>query len=180
MLRGSHGHGSSAPPALATSSSAPTSNSTSTSALRTGLSGAVAGVVTGLIFYGLDSFKNKQQAGEKIRYSQLFRGALPLTLLISGPSYFVFFVVYQPLRDALSDPMGEGGAVLAASLVAAVPSSIVSVPADVLKKQLLLGGGSGGSGGSVEGSARGSSSHSRGSSGNRGPVTAVCAITGAA
>jgi len=111
-------------------------------AINTGVSATFAGIVTELLFYGLDSYKVVQQAGEKVKISKLYRGALPVALAGAGPSYLVFFGLYNPIRNVIDDRMGPGVesvSVLVASLVAGVPSSIVYVPADVLKKHVLLG-----------------------------------------
>lgn len=111
-------------------------------AVNTGLSATVAGILTEVIFYGLDSYKVVQQAGEKVKFSKLFRGALPIAISGAGPSYGVFFVMYNPLRNVINDRLGPGGesvSVLISSIVAGVPSSIVYVPADVVKKHVLLG-----------------------------------------
>ena len=111
-------------------------------AINTGISATFAGIATELLFYGLDSYKVVQQAGEKVKISKLFRGALPVALAGAGPSYLVFFGLYNPIRNVIDDRMGPGvesASVLVASIVAGIPSSIVYVPADVLKKHVLLG-----------------------------------------
>lgn len=100
----------------------------------------IAGIVSEVIFYGLDSYKVVKQMGEKVRFSQLFRGTIPLVVFGAGPSYTAFFICYNPLRNWLNSKVGAGNesiAVLASSIVAGIPSSIVFVPADVVKKQLL-------------------------------------------
>eukprot|EP00598_Pedospumella_elongata_P015897 CAMPEP_0184994202 /NCGR_PEP_ID=MMETSP1098-20130426/48365_1 /TAXON_ID=89044 /ORGANISM="Spumella elongata, Strain CCAP 955/1" /LENGTH=81 /DNA_ID=CAMNT_0027520209 /DNA_START=28 /DNA_END=270 /DNA_ORIENTATION=- len=63
-------------------------------AINTGISATFAGIATELLFYGLDSYKVVQQAGEKVKISKLFRGALPVALAGAGPSYLVFFGLY--------------------------------------------------------------------------------------
>lgn len=105
-----------------------------------GLCAGAAGVFTELIFYSLDSYKVVQQAGEKFKFSTLFRGALPIALLGSGPSFASFFLFYYPTKSVLEEYVGSstGIPVLAASLIGAVPSSLAWVPADVVKKRLLL------------------------------------------
>lgn len=113
------------------------------SPLRAGFSGAIAGIGTEVIFYGLDSYKVMKQAGEPLQMSRLFRGALPIAMLGSGPSFGVFFFGYGYLRDhsqQLLAPYNVPASipVLVASLISAVPSSLVAVPADVLKKRLIL------------------------------------------
>lgn len=111
-------------------------------AVNTGLSATFAGVMTEIIFYGLDSYKVVQQAGEKIKFSKLFRGSIPIALTGAAPSYGVFFVLYNPIRNVLNDQLGPGKesvSVLLSSIIAGIPSSVVYVPADVVKKQILLG-----------------------------------------
>lgn len=126
---------------------APTTSSTIFHALHAGLGGAFAGISTDLIFYGLDSYKVMKQAssapgqngGAKIKFSKLFQGVLPIAVIGSGPSFGVFFAGYGIMRDILQNSgVSDSMAVLASSLVNAVPSSIVAVPADVVKKQMLL------------------------------------------
>jgi hypothetical protein len=110
-------------------------------AVNTAASATAAGILTEIIFYGLDSYKVMKQMGEKVKLSRLFRGTVPLALFGSGPSYGAFFICYNPLRNHLSKAVGAGNesfSVLIASIIAGVPSSIVAVPADVIKKQLLL------------------------------------------
>jgi hypothetical protein len=48
----------------------------------------------------------------------------------------VFFALYTPLQDTMG---GGAGAVAAAALVATIPSTMVGVPADTVKKQLVVG-----------------------------------------
>ena len=120
-------------------------------AVYSGVSAGLAGVLTEVIFYGLDSYKVFSQAGGEVKMSRLFRGALPIALLGSGPSFGVFFLCYNPLRNFMSAKLGPGSgqesaSVLFASVVSCVPSSIVAVPADVVKKRMLLGTPSGSSG----------------------------------
>lgn len=110
-------------------------------ALHSGVSAGLAGIFTEIIFYGLDSYKVFSQAGGEVKISRLFRGAVPVALLGSGPSFGVFFLFYNPLRDFTLSKLGPGQesvSVLLASVVSCVPSSIVGVPADVIKKRLLL------------------------------------------
>jgi hypothetical protein len=109
-------------------------------AVNTALSATAVGIVVEFVFYGLDSYKVMKQMGEKVRVSQLFRGTLPLVVFGVAPSYTAFFICYNPLRNVLSNQFGAGNesaSVLISSIAAGVPSSIVLVPADVIKKQLL-------------------------------------------
>ena len=111
-------------------------------AINIGISSTIAGILTEIVFYGLDSYKVMQQAGKSAKFAQLFRGALPIAIAGSGPSTGVFFILYNPLRNSLNDRLGpgaEGASVLAASILAGLPSSLLDVPADVVKKHVLLG-----------------------------------------
>ena len=66
-------------------------------------SGAIAGVVSEVLFYGIDSYKVMLQASNSIRPTSsifnLFRGAVPIAIMGSGPSFGVFFLCYSPLHD---------------------------------------------------------------------------------
>jgi hypothetical protein len=63
-------------------------------------------------------------------------------LLGSAPTFGSFFALYQPIKSILLQPQALGGhqdvAVLLASLGAGVPSSLIGVPSDVLKKRIIL------------------------------------------
>ena len=115
----------------------------SNDAIVMGVSGALAGSMTEIIFYGLDSYKIAKQAGARVIPSTLFRGAIPIALLGSGPSFGVFFAFYSPLttyfKSHLFAGRNEEVAVLLSATLSAVPSSLVAVPADTLKKQVILG-----------------------------------------
>merc|ERR1711904_299731 len=76
--------------------------------------------------------------GQEIKLRRLTRGLLSLSLTGSAPSIAAFFVLYSPLKRAV-DGTGIYGGVLAASAIAAVPASLVAVPADVVKKHVVLG-----------------------------------------
>ena len=115
-------------------------------------SGVMAGVVTDAVFYGIDSYKIQAQAsGHKIKFHRLFRGLLGATITGSIPSYGVFFMLYQPMKETV-DRLGENAGaktspafnVMMASLGAAIPSSLVYVPCDVIRKRLVLGVGGAG------------------------------------
>lgn len=116
--------------------------SATSEAVNSGVSAALAGILTDVIFYGLDSYKVMLQAGGPVQVSKLFRGALPLAVMGSGPSFGAFFICYNPIRNILNERLGAGQesiSVLVASVISGVPSSIVAVPADVVKKYVLLG-----------------------------------------
>lgn len=80
-----------------------------TDALNAAASAMVADIISDFLFYGLDSYKTMQQAGKKIHYSRLFRGALPIAVSGSGPPSGLFFVLYNPLRNAINEQIGPGG-----------------------------------------------------------------------
>ena len=120
--------------------------------VKTACSGVIAGVLTDAVFYGIDSYKiQSQAAGHKIKFHRLFRGLLGSTFTGSIPSYGVFFMLYQPAKEAVEKSVGEAGIddspafnVMVASLMAAIPSSLVYVPCDVIRKRLVLGVGGAG------------------------------------
>ena len=94
------------------------------------------------IFYSIDSYKVMRQAGQRIEVNKLFRGTVPIAVLGSGLSFGAFFVCYTPICNVLRDALGsdnESAVVFVASCISAVPSSITGVPADVIKKRLVLG-----------------------------------------
>jgi len=109
--------------------------------------GSLAGVMTDSLFYAVDSYKVHAQAkahvdGRIMSFSRLFRGLVPSICLGAVPSYGAFFFFYQPLKTSIDEMQGQGAnqalSVIAASLAASVPSSLVYVPADVIKKRLVL------------------------------------------
>jgi hypothetical protein len=118
-----------------------------------GVAGGAAGALTELIFYSLDSAKVQMQAGKRVgNISSLFKGMAPTILAGSAPSFAAFFATFTPIKNALNARHrrnGDGSPnatfetlnVLAASSLAGIPSSLVSVPSDVVKKRLLLNGG---------------------------------------
>jgi hypothetical protein len=100
-----------------------------------------AGGIKDMVFYGVDSYKITRQAGQIIRPSLLFRGVLPIAFSGSGVAFGTYFVFYYPIRNTCMTALGPNNdmlSVLVASAVSAIPSSLVGVPADVLKKQLVL------------------------------------------
>jgi solute carrier family 25 S-adenosylmethionine transporter 26 len=111
-------------------------------ALAEATGGAVAGVVADTVLYAIDSAKVRAQskpvAGAGTGISILFRGLVPTILLGSVPVFGIFFFVYAPIRDTLREE-GCSQFLPIASTVCAVPATIVGVPADVLKKRLVLG-----------------------------------------
>lgn len=102
-------------------------------------SGALAGITADMVFYGLDSYKVMRQAGETLKMRRLFRGMVPVAVLGSGPSFAIFFGVYSFAKDTLERATGDSKtSVLLASILGGIPSSLVAVPADVLKKRIVL------------------------------------------
>eukprot|EP01038_Epipyxis_sp_PR26KG_P011300 gene11300-15160_t len=114
--------------------------------IQLAITGSVAGATTEFIFYSLDSYKIAQQAGQKqIKgVAGLLKGSLTLSILGSGTNYGVFFALYDPLRIYFEnhlpdDTTNKPNAVFLASGLSAIPSSLVSIPADVIKKNMVLG-----------------------------------------
>jgi len=110
-------------------------------ALFSGGCAIISAATKDAIFYGLDSYKVMKQAGQKTNVYSLFRGTVPIAVIGSGFSFGAFFVFYTPIRNTIKESIGpenDSLAVLIASSISAVPSSLVGVPADVIKKQLVL------------------------------------------
>ena len=106
------------------------------------IAGTSAGILTDSIFYALDSYKVQSQA-KIFNMSRLFRGLVPMLIMGSAPSYGAFFLLYQPTKNLCDELQGENDknqaiSVLSASILASIPSSLVFVPADVIKKRLML------------------------------------------
>ena len=114
---------------------------TVTDVLVNSLAGGLAGSMTELLIYSIDSYKIQKQSGEKLSLKRLYRGVLPIALCGSFPSLAVFFGVFTPLKKYVTKDESEinSTGIFMASIVAAVPSSMVGIPADVLKKRLVLG-----------------------------------------
>lgn len=110
-------------------------------ALIDGTCGALAGFCTDFLFYGVDSYKVLLQSGQKVRFSLLFKGVFPMVTLGSIPSYAAFWAFYAPLKCVGEEHLGvdSKSAIFFASIVSAVPSSLIFVPADTMKKQVILG-----------------------------------------
>lgn len=109
------------------------------SAFIDGLSGGLSGVITDVIFYSLDSLKVQSQAGEKLDIKRLFRGAIPIACCGSFPSFGLFFCLFHQCKQYFCESGYTTHGVLFSSLIAAVPASLVAVPADVMKKRIVLG-----------------------------------------
>lgn len=106
--------------------------------------GAVAGVIADSVLYGVDSAKIHQQQAATATTTRpraspmlLYRGLVPTVLLGSVPVFGVFFLLYAPMRDVLTDA-GHREWLPVASALCAVPATVVGVPADVLKKRIIL------------------------------------------
>jgi hypothetical protein len=111
-------------------------------ALAESAGGAAAGVVADTVLYAIDSAKVRAQStpasGAAGGFRILFRGLAPTILLGSVPVFGTFFLIYAPIRDTLQES-GDSRFLPIASAVCAVPATIIGVPADVLKKRLVLG-----------------------------------------
>lgn len=103
--------------------------------------GYIAGGGTDAVFYVLDSYKVQRQMGMKhLDWRSLSKGLVSLSLSGSAPSIATFFVIYTPLkRQIQASGWASQSGVLFASVCGAVPASLVAVPADVIKKQVVLG-----------------------------------------
>lgn len=112
--------------------------------LRECLSGGLAGALTEGIFYAIDSGKVMRQMGQRVEVARLLNGLGPMIMLGSAPSFAVFFGLYGPGKKYLEDDWGQVlspfAQVLVASVAASVPTSIIGVPADVLKKRMMVTG----------------------------------------
>ncbi len=105
--------------------------------------GAVAGVVADTVLYAIDSLKIRVQQKSAaplsmMNFSILFRGFVPTILLGSVPVFGSFFLFYAPIRVILQEN-GRDALLPIASAFCAIPATVIGVPADVLKKRLVLG-----------------------------------------
>jgi hypothetical protein len=111
-------------------------------ALAESAGGAAAGAIADCVLYAVDSAKVRSQsasaAGSKHGVSVLFRGLVPTIALGSVPVFGSFFFIYAPLRDILMEN-GYSKWLPLASVVCAIPATVIGVPADVIKKHLVLG-----------------------------------------
>lgn len=108
------------------------------------VAGFVAGGTTEFLFYGVDSYKTQRQAGAgggRSTFAGLFRGVGPVIALGSAPCLALFFYSYDTSSRLLRERgVDDASATLVASIVGAVPASLMGNPSDVLKKQLIVGG----------------------------------------
>jgi hypothetical protein len=105
--------------------------------------GGVAGVLADSVLYAIDSAKVRAQhksasALTPRNVSILFKGLVPTVMLGSLPVFGAFFLLYAPLKVMLQEH-GYSRLLPVASMVCAVPATVIGVPADVLKKRLVLG-----------------------------------------
>ncbi|CAJ1954665.1 unnamed protein product [Cylindrotheca closterium] len=113
------------------------------SALAEAAGGATAGVIADSTLYGIDSWKVRVQqsksTGGSIRDLRiLFRGLGPTVLLGSVPVFGGFFLIYAPTKTLLQHHQ-RPELIPLASAACAIPSTIIGVPADILKKRMVLG-----------------------------------------
>eukprot|EP00929_Paragymnodinium_shiwhaense_P004019 TRINITY_DN104729_c0_g1_i1.p1 TRINITY_DN104729_c0_g1~~TRINITY_DN104729_c0_g1_i1.p1 ORF type:complete len:337 (-),score=71.14 TRINITY_DN104729_c0_g1_i1:150-1127(-) len=149
---GEHSNGGSSHQSAKNSAGESTSGSSSSSSSLRRVAAAEAGAafvavaVSDFILYGIDSYKTLRQGGVQrtVNPQVLFRGAGPVVLLGSSPSLALFFGLWTPTRAYLS---GTGSlnpqdlsppAVVLGAVACALPASLVGVPADTLKKRLLV------------------------------------------
>ena len=113
-------------------------------ALTEATGGAAAGIVADTVLYAIDSLKIRAQHKSSAaivstgNFSILFRGFLPTILLGSVPVFGSFFLFYAPLRVTLQEK-GYDQLLPIASAFCAIPATVIGVPADVIKKRLVLG-----------------------------------------
>ena len=103
--------------------------------------GACAAVLADSVLYAVDSAKVRTQALKIAGASNwriLFRGMVPTIALGSVPVFGSFFFCFAPMKVKLQDYDCEA-LIPFASAICAVPATLVGVPADVLKKRLVLG-----------------------------------------
>jgi hypothetical protein len=117
---------------------------------QNGFAGASAGASSELIVYGLDSYKVMKQSGGAFQFSRIFRGMFASALTGAAPSFGLFFACYSPTKRAMEDMMmrysGDPEKIsiippIVASLAGGIPASLIAVPADVVKKEMILSSG---------------------------------------
>ena len=110
------------------------------SLLAEGCAGYGAGAATDAVFYLLDSYKVQKQMNHtrKLDIRQMSRGLISLSATGSAPSIATFFLLYAPFKNHMEGSGYTGTGVLLGAAIAAVPASFVAVPADVVKKQVLI------------------------------------------
>lgn len=90
------------------------------------------------MFYGADSYKAQLQSGQSVQARRMLRGLVSISLIGNGPSLAFFFATYDGLKR--QPWVGDSSfGVLLASMICAVPASLIAVPGDTLKKRVVLG-----------------------------------------
>lgn len=110
-------------------------------ALAESAGGATAGIVADSVLYAIDSAKVRAQSTQTATTNSpsiLFRGLVPTVLLGTVPVFGSFFFLYAPIREILKEKDYES-LIPVASAICAIPATVIGVPADVLKKRLVLG-----------------------------------------
>lgn len=112
-------------------------------ALAESAGGAAAGIVADSVLYAIDSAKvrsqNRAAASLSVgNVSILFRGLGTTVMLGSVPVFGSFFLFFAPIRVKLQEHDYDHLLPMASALCA-VPATVIGVPADVLKKRLVLG-----------------------------------------
>lgn len=111
----------------------------SSDAKKAALSSFFAGIFNELLFYGLDSYKVLRQANKPFQFQRLYRGALPISFGGTGISFPAFFYAYNKSRDYLEfGPQYEALTIPLSSAIGGLFGSIAGVPADVMKKRMVL------------------------------------------
>ena len=100
----------------------------------------MAGGLADGVLYGVDSAKVRAQTTPAHTGNMriLFRGLGPTILLGSVPSLGGFFWLYAPCKRVLQDHNAQVLLPIASG-ICAIPATIIGVPADVVKKRLVLG-----------------------------------------
>ena len=109
--------------------------------------GACTAALTDTLFFAADSRKVQLQSGVAARsaappLSSLLRGLFPVVATGGAPSLGLWCALYFPAKRALDGGaallLPGGVAALLAAAACAVPATLLSVPSDVVKKQILL------------------------------------------
>jgi len=108
--------------------------------------GAVAGASVETALYPLDTIKTRIQSGSyKMLDPRLLKGVysgLPGNIAGCAPATGIFFAVYDPVKCTLLDRLPESQSVFAhlgAAMSAAMASSVLRVPTEVVKQRTQMG-----------------------------------------
>jgi solute carrier family 25 S-adenosylmethionine transporter 26 len=104
--------------------------------------GALAGMSMSSVFYGLDSYKVMKQAGGSVNKRNFLKGLVPNLFTGTLPQFATFFALYVPGKRFFSEQVFPHSPIVGISIssaIASTGSSLVSNPADVVKKRLVLG-----------------------------------------